>query len=388
MVRSLHAAGLEVILDVVYNHSCEGNERGPTLSFRGIDNATYYWLEAQDRSQSRDFTGCGNALATHRSLVLKLVLDSLRYWVREMHVDGFRFDLATTLARGRDGGVRPARGLLRRALPGPGALPREADRRAVGRGAARLPPGQLPHAVRRVERSVPHRPCGASGGAITASWPSSARGSRAARTSSRSRGGAPARRSTTSPATTASPSPIWSATSASTTRPTASRTATAPTRTSRRTGARRATPTMRRCSPGAIAPRATCSPRSSSASAPPCCWRATSWAAASAATTTPTARTTSCPGSTGSYAPQGSAAALHPGAGLKLRLSQPVLQRRGFFLGESLDDSRFRDLVWFHPAGNELGHDDWREPRAAVLRDVPGRRRHRRPGAQRRQGGG
>jgi isoamylase len=107
MVRSLHLAGLEVILDVVYNHSCEGNEQGPTLSFRGIDNATYYWLDERDRSRSRDFTGCGNSLALHRPQVLKLALDSLRYWVREMHVDGFRFDLATTLARGASGDFDP-----------------------------------------------------------------------------------------------------------------------------------------------------------------------------------------------------------------------------------------------------------------------------------------
>ncbi len=100
MVRSLHQVGIEVILDVVYNHSCEGSEQGPTLSLRGIDNATYYWLDERDRALCRDFTGCGNSLALHRPQVLKLVLDSLRYWVREMHVDGFRFDLATTLARG------------------------------------------------------------------------------------------------------------------------------------------------------------------------------------------------------------------------------------------------------------------------------------------------
>ncbi len=107
MVRSLHLAGIEVILDVVFNHSCEGNEQGPTLSFRGIDNATYYWLDERDRSRSRDFTGCGNSLALHRPQVLKLVLDSLRYWVREMHVDGFRFDLATTLARAPSGEFDP-----------------------------------------------------------------------------------------------------------------------------------------------------------------------------------------------------------------------------------------------------------------------------------------
>jgi isoamylase len=99
MVKALHQAGLEVILDVVYNHSAEGSERGPSLSFRGLDNATYYWLDEADPSKNRDFTGCGNSLNLHHPQVLKLVTDSLRYWVTEMHVDGFRFDLATTLAR-------------------------------------------------------------------------------------------------------------------------------------------------------------------------------------------------------------------------------------------------------------------------------------------------
>lgn len=99
MVKALHQAGLEVILDVVYNHSCEGNQLGPTLSFRGIDNPSYYWLDELDRSKSRDFTGCGNSLNLHNPMALKLVMDSLRYWVTEMRVDGFRFDLATTLGR-------------------------------------------------------------------------------------------------------------------------------------------------------------------------------------------------------------------------------------------------------------------------------------------------
>jgi glycogen operon protein len=103
MVKALHQAGLEVILDVVYNHSCEGNQLGPTLSFRGIDNASYYWLDEGDRSRSRDFTGCGNSLNLHNPIVLKLVMDSLRYWVTEMRVDGFRFDLATTLGRSHRG---------------------------------------------------------------------------------------------------------------------------------------------------------------------------------------------------------------------------------------------------------------------------------------------
>ncbi len=99
MVRAFHRAGIEVLLDVVYNHTCEGNENGPTLSFKGIDNASYYHLDANDARHYVDYTGCGNTLNMKSPRVLQLLLDSLRYWVAEMHVDGFRFDLATALAR-------------------------------------------------------------------------------------------------------------------------------------------------------------------------------------------------------------------------------------------------------------------------------------------------
>jgi isoamylase len=99
MVKALHEAGLEVILDVVYNHTAEGNENGPTLCFRGIDNASYYRLVEGDRAHYYDTTGTGNSLLMRHPHVLQLIMDSLRYWVTEMHVDGFRFDLAATLAR-------------------------------------------------------------------------------------------------------------------------------------------------------------------------------------------------------------------------------------------------------------------------------------------------
>ncbi len=99
MVKALHSAGLEVILDVVYNHPAEGNHLGPTLSLRGIDNESYYRLVPDDRRYYLDFTGCGNTLNMQSPQVLQLIMDSLRYWVLEMHVDGFRFDLASALAR-------------------------------------------------------------------------------------------------------------------------------------------------------------------------------------------------------------------------------------------------------------------------------------------------
>ncbi|AAF09848.1 glycogen debranching protein GlgX [Deinococcus radiodurans] len=100
MVRALHDAGIEVILDVVYNHTAEGNHMGPTMSFKGIDNPTYYRLVADDQRFYFDYTGTGNSLNVRHPQTLQLIMDSLRYWVTEMHVDGFRFDLASTLARG------------------------------------------------------------------------------------------------------------------------------------------------------------------------------------------------------------------------------------------------------------------------------------------------
>ena len=98
MVKALHSAGIEVILDVVFNHTAEGDHRGPTLCFRGVDNSTYYILE-QDRSRYANYSGTGNTLNANNSIVRRMIVDSLRYWVEQMHVDGFRFDLASILAR-------------------------------------------------------------------------------------------------------------------------------------------------------------------------------------------------------------------------------------------------------------------------------------------------
>ncbi len=103
MVKALHREGIEVILDVVYNHTCEGNHLGPTLSLRGLDQAAYYWLNGEDPRYMMDFTGCGNSLNLRHPAAVKLVVDSLRYWVQEMRVDGFRFDLATELGRVGEG---------------------------------------------------------------------------------------------------------------------------------------------------------------------------------------------------------------------------------------------------------------------------------------------
>jgi glycogen operon protein len=118
MVRACHRGGLEVILDVVFNHTGEANELGPTLSFRGIDNAIYYWL-ADDRRFYRNFTGTGQTVNASHPVVRDLILDALRYWVMEMHVDGFRFDLASVLGRDAEGRVLADAPLLERIAEDP-----------------------------------------------------------------------------------------------------------------------------------------------------------------------------------------------------------------------------------------------------------------------------
>ena len=154
MVKALHRAGIEVILDVVYNHTAEGNHLGPMLCFKGVDNKSYYRLSPEDPRYYMDFTGTGNSLNVVHPSVLRLIMDSLRYWVIECHVDGFRFDLASR-AGARALRRRPPVRVLRRHPPGPDPLPGQADRRAVGRRPGRLPGRQLPRAVVGVERDLP-----------------------------------------------------------------------------------------------------------------------------------------------------------------------------------------------------------------------------------------
>ena len=106
MVRALHAAGIEVILDVVFNHTAEGNEQGPTLSFKGLENRVYYMLE-NGGQHYRNYTGCGNTLNGNHPIVREMIFDCLRHWVHNYHVDGFRFDLASILSRDREGNLVP-----------------------------------------------------------------------------------------------------------------------------------------------------------------------------------------------------------------------------------------------------------------------------------------
>ena len=201
--KALHGAGIEVILDVVYNHTAEGNHLGPTLSLRGIDNPAYYRLIDDDARYYLDFTGTGNSLNMRHPHVLQLIMDSLRYWVTEMHVDGFRFDLAVH-AGPRAARRRPAVGVLRPHPAGPGRVAGEADRRAVGRRRGRLPGRQLPAAVVGVERPLPRH-----GPRLLARRAGDAgrvrrRASPAAPTSTRPTPAGRRQRSTSSPPTTAS----------------------------------------------------------------------------------------------------------------------------------------------------------------------------------------
>jgi len=148
MVKGLHEAGIEVILDVVYNHTAEGNHLGPILSFKGIDNAAYYRLMPDDRRYYMDYTGTGNSLNMRHPHVLQLIMDSLRYWVWEMHVDGFRFDLAATLARELHDVDRLSAFFDIIQQPG------QAHRGTLGRWRRRLPGGKIPAFVDGVERQV------------------------------------------------------------------------------------------------------------------------------------------------------------------------------------------------------------------------------------------
>ena len=157
MVKALHEAGIEVILDVVFNHTGEGDERGATFCFRGLDNPTYYLLDPKT-GRYLNFSGCGNTMNCNHPVVRDLIIGSLRYWVTEMHVDGFRFDLASILGRGRDGEVLPNPPLIEAIAADPVLARHEADRRGLGRGGP-LPGGQVPElgALGRVERPLPRR---------------------------------------------------------------------------------------------------------------------------------------------------------------------------------------------------------------------------------------
>ena len=244
MVKALHRAGIEVILDVVYNHTAEGNHLGPMLAFKGIDNASYYRLMPDDPRYYMDFTGTGNSLNPVHPSVLRLIMDSLRYCVIDCHVDGFRFDLASALAREfYDVDRLSAFFDIIHQDPVLSQVKLIAEPWDVGPGGYQV--GNFP--VLWTEWNGIYRDT------MRDFWrgqgrrsPTSRSASPARATSTSPTGGGRSRRSTSSPRTTASRSPTSSRTTRSTTRRTARATATAPTTTARGTAASRARPTTRR----------------------------------------------------------------------------------------------------------------------------------------------
>ncbi len=360
MVRSLHLAGLEVILDVVFNHSCEGNEQGPTLSFRGIDNATYYWLDERDRSRSRDFTGCGNSLAVHRPQVLKLVLDSLRTWVREFHVDGFRFDLATTLARGPNGEFDPYSAFFAALYQDP-VLSRVkliAEPWDVGHGGYRLGGYPMPFAEWNDRYRITTRRFWRGDGGQVADLASRLSGSSDYFRVSGRRPGASINYVACHDGFTladlvsyerkhneanqeenrdgANDNQSWNCGVEGDTEE--------PTVNAQRDRAMRnllATLYLSVGTPMLLAGDEFGRSQRGNNNAY-CQDNALSWV-------------------NWELTPRQQALLEFTRRLAALRRSQPVLQRRNFFLGKTLDDSAFRDLVWFHPQGRELGHADWND---------------------------
>ena len=361
MVRSLHSAGLEVILDVVYNHSCEGSELGPTLSFRGIDNATYYWLDSHNRSASRDFTGCGNSLAVHRSLVLKLVLDSLRYWVREMHVDGFRFDLATTLARGPSGEFDPYSNFFAALFQDP-VLSRVkliAEPWDVGPHGYRLGNFPLPFAEWNDRyRSTLRRFWRGDQGQLAELGSRLAGSSDFFKVSGR-RPGASINYVACHDGFTLADLVSYE------------RKHNEGNKEENRDGA-----DENQSSNGgvegetldaAVLAKRDRTARNLLASlflsvGTPMLLAGDEFGRTQRGNNNAYCQDNEISWVDWKLTPRREALLAFTRKMIKLRLAQPVLQRRGFFRGESLDDSRFRDLVWFHPAGHELGADDWRNP--------------------------
>ena len=297
--KALHAAGLEVILDVVYNHTAEGNHLGPTLSLKGIDNPAYYRLVDEDRGQllrhHRHRQQPQRRPSRPRS---RLILDSLRYWVTDMHVDGFRFDLATTLTRQ----MRRASTSTARSSTSSHQDPVLAPVKMIAEpwDTAGYQVGGFPARLVGVERQVPRRRPRLLAGASRGRSATSRCASPAAATSTR-RSGAPRRpASTSSPPTTGSPWPTSRRTTTSTTRPTARTTTTARSTTARGTAAPRARPTTRRVNElRARQRRNLLGTLLLSAGVPMILGGDEIGRTQQAATTTPTARTTSCPGTTG-----------------------------------------------------------------------------------------
>ena len=377
---ALHAAGMEAILDVVLNHNGESDEFGPTLSFRGLDNASYFRLAPDDPARYVNDMGCGNCLALDRPVVVRMALAALKRWMIFGGVDGFRFDLAVALGR-RAGGFDPQAPIFQAIAADPLLAQRQADRRAVGRRPRRLSARRLSRGLGRMERPLPRRRA-----PLLARRRRHARraGDAHRRLARRVRRRRPRRRraSTSSSPTTASRSPTSSPTRTSTTKPTANTTATGPNENySWNHGVEGADRRPRGRSRRA---RATCATSSR------CCSSARgdadagdgrrSSATASAATTTPTPRTTRSPGSTGAQADKALIAFV--GASRRgARATIPRCRRAAWLTGQPFDADGLPDVEWRDADGPLPRPRNGRRADGDVLVADPRRagRRRRRP---------
>ena len=364
MVCCLHDAGIEVMIDVVYNHTAEGNHLGPTLSFKGIDNASYYKLSPDDPRFYWDCTGCGNTLNLSHPRVLQMVMDSLRYWVEVMHVDGFRFDLTSALARdpydfdygsGFLDAVRQDPVLSKVKL-----IAEPWDLGAGGYQVGGFPPGwsewngkfrdtsrrywkgeanQIQELAARLTGSADmlasqgRRPT-ASVNFITAhDGFTPARSRQLQRQAQRGQRRGQSRRHQRERQLEL-----------------------------RRRGRDRRSGRSWSCARGSSA---TCWPRWCCRRACRCCWPATSSATRSTATTTPTARTARSPGSNGTRPTRTCSAFVQ--LLTTLRREHPVFRRPHFFRGSRIPGTEVKDIVWLNPEGREQRDDDWHFPEARCL---------------------
>ena len=395
MVRALHEAGIEVILDVVYNHTAEGNHLGPTLSFRGIDNAAYYRLVDDDRRYYMDTTGTGNSLLMRNPHVLQLIMDSLRYWVPEMHVDGFRFDLAAALARQFHEVDRLSSFFdLVQQDPVVSQVKLIAEPWDVGDGGYQVgnfPPlwtewnGKYRDTVRDFWRGQ---------SATLPEFASRLTGSSDLYQSDGRRPVASVNFVTAHDGFTLADLVSYDHKhNEANGEDNRDGTRRQPVLELRRRGPDATTPPSARCEP---ASSATSWPRCCCPRACRCCWPATSSAAPSAATTTATARTTRSPGWTGRRTPGRDPVRQHDESGtdslldfartlIQLRASHPVFRRRRFFQGEPARGparpGRRHRLV--HPGRRGDDRRGLGRRVRQVTHRVPERRRHQRAGPAR-----
>ena len=357
MVKALHRAGIEVILDVVYNHTAEGNHLGPMLSFRGVDNAAYYRLMPGDPRYYMDFTGTGNSLNPVQPTVLRLIMDSLRYWVIECHVDGFRFDLAAALAREfYDVDRLSAFFDIIHQDPVLSQVKLIAEPWDVGPGGYQV--GNFPVLWSEWNGDVPRHDARLLARRAPA-WPSSPRASPAPATSTRQTAAGRSPRSTSSPPTTASRCATSSPTTTSTTRPTARTTATAPTTTARGTAASRARPTIPRSSRCARASSATSSPRCCSRRACRCCSAATSSAARQEGNNNAWCQDNEISWYDWEHQEWQRRLLEFTRRLIELRREHPVFRRTNFLAGQQQEGSGLPDAWWFRADGRRMTQRDW-----------------------------